>query len=93
MDEEGDLVTQWGVVGVIIALVGLFLTVGKPLAKLITAIERLTNTCNQLNEKFDKFELKNKESHKRIWEHNKNQDDIINDHEKRIHALEEFGGL
>ncbi len=84
--------TQWSVVGVIIALVGLFLTVGKPLAKLITAIERLTNTCNQLSEEFDKFVIKNKESHKRIWEHNKNQDNIIYDLEKRIHDLEEFGG-
>lgn len=82
--------TEWGVVGVIVALVGLFFTVGKPIFNLISAIEKLRHTCNQLIEKFDKFEANNKESHKRIWEHNKNQDDIINDHEKRLHVLEEL---
>lgn len=82
--------TEWGVVGVIIALSGIFVTVGKPIVKLISVMERLTNVCNELNSKFEKFQIDNKESHKRIWEHNKKQDDIINDHEKRLHVLEEI---
>lgn len=82
--------TEWGVVGVIIALVGLFITVGKPIFSLISAIEKLRCTCNELIEKFDKSELKNKESHKRLWEHNEEQNEIIFDHEKRISSLEEW---
>ena len=82
--------TEWGVVGVIIALVGLFITVGKPIFNLISAIEKLRYSCNELIEEFDKFETHNKESHRRIWEHSKEQDDIIYDHEKRISSLEEW---
>ena len=83
--------TEWGVVGVIIALSGLFITVGKPIAKLIAVMERLTNVCNELNSKFEKFQIDNKESHKRIWDHNNKQDNMINDHEKRINYLEKMG--
>lgn len=83
--------TEWEVVGVLVVLVGLFFTVGKPIFSLITAIEKLTNICNELNRKFEKFEIDNKQSHRRIWEHNTMQDERINDHEKRIHVLE-IGG-
>ena len=87
--------TEWSVVGVIIALVGLFLTVGRPVTSLIQAIERLTTICNQLSAKLNKLESDNKDSHRRLWEHNDEQDERINehkmkitDHENRIKRLE-----
>ena len=84
--------TEWGVVGVLVVLAGLFFTVGKPIFCLITAIEKLTHICSELSNKFEKFETENKDSHRRIWEHNTMQDDRLNDHDKRIHVLEMGGG-
>lgn len=81
--------TEWGVVGVIISLVGLFLTVGKPIIKLTSTISKLDDTCERLDEQFRDFEINNKDGHRRIWKHNEEQDDKINDHEKRITLLEE----
>lgn len=80
--------TEWGVVGVIIALVGLFFTVAKPVIKLSNTISKLDDTCERLDAQFRTFEINNRDSHRRIWEHNDGQDDIINDHEKRITILE-----
>lgn len=81
--------TEWGVVGVIVALVGLFFTVGKPIIKLTNTISKLDSTCERLDTQFSAFEANNKNSHRRIWEHNEEQDNRINDHEKRITLLEE----
>lgn len=83
--------TEWGVVGVLVVLVGLFLTVGKPILSLITALDKLTHICNELSNKFERFEMENKISHRRIWEHNTMQDERLNDHETRIQVLE-IGG-
>ena len=83
--------TEWGVVGVLVVLAGLFFTVGKPIFCLITAIEKLTHICSELSNKFEKFEAENKDSHRRLWAHSSMQDERLNDHDKRIHVLE-MGG-
>ena len=36
----------------------------------------------------EKFESKNSDSHGKLWEHNKKQDEKIADHDKRISTLE-----
>lgn len=81
--------TEWGVVGVIVALVGLFLTVGAPIIKLITSITKLTGTVDALQKDMEGLTTKNTEAHRRLWEHNEEQDDKINDHESRIRVIED----
>ncbi|MDL2294227.1 hypothetical protein LJC60_06305 [Ruminococcaceae bacterium OttesenSCG-928-D13] len=87
--------TEWGVVGVLVVLVGLIVTISGPIIKLNTNITKLTmaikNTTEDvtgLTTKHDDDMRKNSESHARIWEHNKMQDEKITDHDKRIHVLE-----
>ena len=84
--------TEWGVVGVIIAVVGLFFTVGKPVITLNTSITKLTVTVDRLQKDYDDLKkqahsevndlaVKNSDSHRRIHEK-------LDDHEQRITDLE-----
>ena len=68
---------EWTVVTVIIALVGLFLTLGKPIINLNRAITKLDNTVDSLQEY-------QKKQDSRIDSHSAKLDD----HEKRITVLE-----
>lgn len=84
--------TEWGVVGVLIAIVGLFFTVGKPVITLNTSITKLTVTVDRLQKDYDDLKkqahsevndlaVKNSDSHRRIH-------DKLDDHEQRITDLE-----
>lgn len=86
---------EWTVVSVIIALVGLFFTVGKPVINLNKSIVLLNaNVAQNTNElKEQKKELKDQKesaikSHDELWEKNEKQDEILHDHETRIQILE-----
>lgn len=83
------MLTEWGVVGVIIALVGLGATVVKPLLALNTSIVKLTTRIDQMTDSLDEISTKNEKSHDRIWRHNDEQDATLDDHEHRITVLEE----
>lgn len=80
--------TEWGVVGVIIALVGLGAAIIKPIIALNTSIISLTTKLAQMNENLDEFNARNAKSHERIWKHNDDQDATLDDHEHRITVLE-----
>jgi len=91
--------TEWGVFGVIAAIVALFLTVGTPIMKLNSTMVRLTEavtrlekeqsrTRKELEEDLLKHIAKNTESHTSIWAHNKQQDAELKDHGTRITILE-----
>lgn len=86
---------EWVVVSVIIALVGLFFTVGKPIINLNSSIVLLNANVQQNTKelKEQKAELKEQrekahESHEKLWTHNDEQDKILGDHETRIKILE-----
>lgn len=86
---------EWGVVTVLIALVGLFLTVGTPILKLNANIVKLNCTMEAIQEKTDRNEKELKEqklhdhdAHQRLWEHNEEQDKKLSEHERRIGYLE-----
>ncbi len=86
---------EWTVVTVIIALFGLFFTVGKPIINLNNNIVKLNMSIESLREKtkananeLEKQKLHAHESHQRLWEHNEEQDKKLADHEKRINSLE-----
>ena len=86
---------EWIVVTVIIALAGLFLTVGTPILKLNSNIVKLNCTMESLKEETDRNakDLKEQklhahEAHQRIWDHNDEQDKQLAEHERRIGYLE-----
>lgn len=81
--------TEWEVVGVIIALVGLIGVIVKAIVPLTKTITELTVVVKELRKDMDDQRTSAHNSHKKLWDHNKEQDDMLNDHEKRIYALEE----
>ena len=81
--------TEWEVVGVIIALVGLIGVIVKAIVPLTRTITELTVVVKDLRKDMDDQRTSAHNSHKHLWEHNEKQDKQLNDHEKRIYALEE----
>ncbi|MEG1017013.1 MAG: hypothetical protein RSE36_04300 [Oscillospiraceae bacterium] len=79
---------EWGVVGVIVSLVGLFAVIVPPIVKLINSITKLTVIVEKLGGDITELTENNARSHDRLWRHNENQDKSINDHEKRLVKLE-----
>jgi hypothetical protein len=80
--------TEWGVVGVIIALIGLGTAIVKPLITLNTSIVSLTSKLEQMGDNLADISSRNTKSHERLWAHNNEQDDTLGDHERRITVLE-----
>ena len=86
---------EWIVVTALGTIVGLFLTVGKPiinLNKTMTTlninVEHNSNELAELKSDFKSQRENAHESHRRLWEHNTAQDKKIQDHEVRIGILE-----
>ncbi|MGN0331475.1 MAG: hypothetical protein ACI4D9_00360 [Lachnospiraceae bacterium] len=94
MTQTGQL-TEWGVVGVIIALIGLFATVYAPMAKNTKentkAMTELAVNIKNLTKQFEIQEANNEKTVKRIWNHNDEQDDRILELERRVMLIEERG--
>lgn len=80
--------SEWEVVGVIVALLGLIAAIAGPLIKLNTSITTLTVTLKGLNDDIDDLTVKNTKSHQRLWDHNEEQDKKLNDHEMRLTIVE-----
>lgn len=94
MTQVGQL-TEWGVVGVIIALIGLFATVYAPLSKNTKentkAMTELAINIENLTKQFENQEASNVKTVKRIWDHNDEQDAKILELERRVMLIEERG--
>lgn len=79
---------EWTVVTVLIALVGLFITVGKPIINLNKNITTLNMTVQQNSKSIEEQQKKAHESHRKLWDHNTEQDKKLANHETRISLLE-----
>lgn len=86
---------EWTTVSVIVVLVGLVAALAKPMLSLCKEItnlrgdlQALSGAANDMTAKMAKFEEDNHSSHKRLWEHNTAQDDILHNHEMRLHDLD-----
>lgn len=79
---------EWTTVTVIIALVGLGAAVIKPIVSLTQSITKLTVVVERLERELDDQSEHSRESHKRLWDHNEEQDNRLDDHERRIHDME-----
>lgn len=87
--------TEWGVFGVIAALVSLIAGIGGPLMRLSSTVTKLTVTLERTErdveeqkELLEKQKEAARTSHQKLWDHNKLQDDALQDHETRIQFLE-----
>lgn len=78
----------WEIFLGIVALVGFIISVTTPLMKLNTSITKLNNSVDVLKSAIDRIDADNEESHKKIWEHNDEQDEIIAEHSKKINNIE-----
>lgn len=93
--QRGVIKTEWTVVTVIIAIVGLIGTVALPLAKNTKAMTQLSERINHLvyrmeQDENDLTEFKNKaaDRHAKIFGKLDEQEKTIINHEGRIYALE-----
>ena len=80
---------EWTVVTVIVALIGLVGTFVKIASSLTKTLTELTVTVRELRSELSNQRTSAHESHKRLWEHNNDQDKKLEDHEKRIYTLEQ----
>lgn len=80
--------TEWGVVLVLIAVVGLVITILTPAIKLNTSVTKLATLVESLNSKLAAMETSNSEAHRRIWGELDSQRETLTSHETRITVLE-----
>lgn len=70
------------------ALISFIVAVTGPMLKLNTSITKLNSSVEVLKGAIDRIETDNDKSHRRIWEHNEEQDKLIADNTKRINDIE-----
>lgn len=80
--------TDWDIVKDIVVLAGLIMTVTTPLLKLNTSITQLKALLDSVTKNVQENDRSNSASHKRLWEHNEEQDETLQRHEQRLHDLD-----
>ena len=81
-----DLVTLLGLVLAVFSVVTPIIKLTKTMAELTIGVQGLKDSLNSII-------AKNHDAHSRMWEHNKRQDEVINDHDKRIVVVETKLGI
>ena len=81
-------VTEWEVVGVIVVLVGLLISLIRPVVALNAAITRLSDLTNVLERDLEGLAEKNSETHARLWQRAQEQESRLQRHETRLAVLE-----
>ena len=81
--------TEWSVFLVIVSLMGFAATIVGPIIKLNTSITTLTVTMQAMETALSALAAKNSTAHRSLWEKTKQQDVVLQTHEKRITLLEE----
>lgn len=79
---------SWEIFSGIVALVGFCVTIATPLMKLSKTMTELNVNMQNLNQAMNTLTANNTESHRRIWAHNDEQDEKLENHEKRITKIE-----
>lgn len=78
----------WEIFLGIVALIGFCVTIMTPLMKLSKTMTELNVNMQNLNQAMNTLTANNTESHRRIWAHNEEQDEKLENHEKRITKIE-----
>lgn len=84
---------EWGVVGVIVTLVGLIAAVAKPLYSQAANSATMVSEIKALNENFKEFKSTAKEEHDELWGKTEEHEKMLADHEIRIKLVEEREGV
>jgi len=79
---------EWDVVGVIAVLFALFSAMVAPIVKLTRAITRLTTIMENMEKSVEELTSSNRGAHERLWQHEREQDDKLCDHETRLRVIE-----
>ena len=79
---------EWVIFKDVVVIVGLIVTVTTPLLKLNTSITQLKSLLDSVVKQVQDNDRSNSTSHKRVWEHNEEQDEILHNHEMRLHDLD-----
>lgn len=79
---------EWGVVGVIVTLVGLLAVIIPPIMRLNSSIVKLTDAVSNVTQAFNEFKKENAGTIGDIRHTEEKMQEEINDHEKRISILE-----
>lgn len=79
--------TEWTIVCVLISLIGLISAIVKPLTNLTKSITELTVIVGGLKDGLADQKSAADEEHKKIWDHNKEQDDKLQEHEAKLIKL------
>lgn len=82
------MMTDWDIVKDIVVLAGLIITVTTPLLKLNTSITQLKALLDSVAKQVQENDKSNSANHKRLWEHNEEQDETLQRHEQRLHDLD-----
>lgn len=80
--------SEWGVVGVIVVLIGLMVSVMTPILKLNSAIVKLTTVVERLDRNLCELKTSNSESHEKIFGRLNEDEKQLENHEGRISRLE-----
>lgn len=90
--------TEWGVVGVIVVVLGIIATVftisdryTKPTKDLTVAVATLTVTMNTLTEQLKKLDEDNDKEHLALWNKYEEEADTLSEHEARLRVIESKG--
>ena len=78
---------------VLIGLVTAVISIVTPIMKLTKTMAELTIGVQSLKDSLNNIITKNHDAHSRMWDHNKRQDEVINDHDKRIVVVETKLGI
>ena len=81
---------RWDIVGVIAALVALFIAVATPLIKLNTTITKLNGSTDTLGERVTDINCENRKQHDDLLGTARRQGETLADHGTRIRIIEEF---
>ena len=79
--------TEWGVVGVLIAFAGLFLTVGSPILKLNSTMTRLDSSLRFQSKEIAANKADNDESHRELRQALAEHDKAIRQQDKDIDRI------
>lgn len=79
---------EWLIFKDIVVIVGLIITVTTPLLKLNTSITELKTLLENVVKRVESMDSSNTESHRRLWQHNTEQDATLSEHERRLHDLD-----
>lgn len=80
---------EWTVVTALVVLLGLIVTVAKPILSLNSTIISLTDAVKILEKNLDSIAGKNSEQHAKLWAREAEQDEILREHEFRLRKIEE----